>query len=439
MKKLKILIIGLIIIIVIIAGTLIWIKKDKEDYPEKYFNDTDMGINEELEYSQEEVTDIEYFKIQGCISMYLQKTNKKNSTYYEIDENGNNVKIVEDKEINNIIFNLLSDTYIKENNINIDNIKNFIDEVDENVIFNTVDIKKVNGDSNIKQFVVSGFMNNVEYKFIKNSIYIVNIEEEKNIFSIEPVLYNYNNIDEVPIKNCNNIIQNEDNEIPNVAVSTEQICKEYLALYKRMALSNPEIAYEYLDKDYKQKRFGNVENYKKYIEDNKEEISTIRLLKYTGEVNNDYDEYICIDQYENTYIFDIFNVCNYKIIADTYTLDLPEFLESYNSTNNQGKTALNIQKFIQAINEKDYSYAYSKLADSFKNNYFNTEKDFEEYINNKLFSHNSIQFNTFSVQGDVNSYKIILTDQTGNSKDEINLNIVMQLQEGTDFVMSFEV
>ena len=47
----------------------------------------------------------------------------------------------------------------------------------------------------------------------------------------------------------------------------------------------------------------------------------------------------------------------------------------------------NINKYIEMINNKDYTAAYSVLDETFKNNYFGTVNNLEQYINKRREYH----------------------------------------------------
>ena len=159
------------------------------------------------------------------------------------------------------------------------------------------------------------------------------------------------------------------------------------------------------------------------------------LSQYLKTKEPDYTQYVCVDQNGNYYIFRETSAMNYTVILDTYTIDLPEFLEKYNTASDQQKVALNIDRFMQAINDKDYKYAYNCLADSFKNNYFKTQAEFESYVKKNFYENSDIKYNEFKTQQDLYTYSVIFTDKkTGEKK---NKTFVMQLGEGTKFVLSF--
>ena len=95
------------------------------------------------------------------------------------------------------------------------------------------------------------------------------------------------------------------------------------------------------------------------------------INKYKNEGDFTSDRYFCIDQNNNYYIFDQKSIMNFELILDSYTIDLPEFIEVYYVAEAPEKVALNIQKTFDALNCKDYNYVYSKLSEGFKKNYFN--------------------------------------------------------------------
>ena len=101
---------------------------------------------------------------------------------------------------------------------------------------------------------------------------------------------------------------------------------------------------------------------------------------------------------------------------------------------------MNIDKFIQMVNRHDYKTSYNCIADGFKNNYFDTQDKFENYIKNAFFEYNNFEFENIEQKGN-NLYTctVTLTDLTGNSKDTKKITIIMQLNDNYDFKMSFSV
>ena len=241
---------------------------------------------------------------------------------------------------------------------------------------------------------------------------------------------------------------NEYNFLEIKATTQERIIREYLAHYQEEALNYISDAYESLDGKFRKAKFNSLEEYEDYINNNRPELENAKLSKYKINEYNGYTEYMCQDQYDNYYIFHVTNPGNYTVLLDMYTADLIEFTEKYTNASAQEKVALNINKFILALNAKDYKYIYGKLADSFKNNYFENEEVLKEYLINNLFENNEVEFEDFSQEGTIYTYKIKVTKIISEDEEERYhgknapsqyMNIVMQLNEGTDFIMSFSI
>lgn len=198
--------------------------------------------------------------------------------------------------------------------------------------------------------------------------------------------------------------------------------------------------YELLDKGYKQAKFGSLEKFKQYITTNKTEIIGINPQQYQvtdGEDNT--KQYVIIDQNEHYYIVREKGVLDYSILLDTYTIDLPEFTEKYNNSTDEQKVLLNIQKFFEAINGQDYQYAYNKLDETYRNNNFKTLAEFQAYAQKNFFAQNKLAAGKAEKQGNLYLYDITISDVSGKDKSTKTKKFVMQLKEGTDFVMSFGI
>lgn len=228
----------------------------------------------------------------------------------------------------------------------------------------------------------------------------------------------------------------ECNEFEFVRVNTEDIILKYFNKYKDNMFNDIEKAYNSLDNVYKETKFGSINEYKAYIEKNREQLMVSTLSSYQINNNDGYTQYICIDNLGNYYIFKETAIMEYTVILDTYTIDLPEFIEKYNNGTEQQKVALNIEKFMQAINTKDYKYAYNCLADSFKNNYFKTQAEFENYARENFYENSTVEYNQFESQGDIYTYSVILKDKV--SGEQKTKTFIMRLGEGTNFVLSFD-
>lgn len=229
----------------------------------------------------------------------------------------------------------------------------------------------------------------------------------------------------------------ECNEFEILNVSTGDLLSTYFNKYKDDIFADLEKAYNTLDEEYRLKKFGSIDNYKTYLQERYQEIALSKIVSYKiGDKNDEYTQYVCIDNNGNYYIFKETAIMQYTVMLDAYTIDLPKFLEKYNNGTAQQKVALNIEKFVQAINDKSYNYAYNCLADSFKNNYFRTQEEFETYVKSNFYESNTITYNSFETQGELYTYSVTITNKETN--EQKTKTFIMQLGEGTEFVLSFD-
>lgn len=222
--------------------------------------------------------------------------------------------------------------------------------------------------------------------------------------------------------------------------------------YIESAIDFPEIAYNLLEEDYRKAKFSSLDEYKQYVSNNYDlnnlynsqfakiedydnlddyyyEWKSVGLEKYSKEDKEKYTEYICVDSYDNYYIFKVTSIMQYTIILDTYTIDLPEFTEKYNNANAQEKVILNLNKINIALNSGDYSYVYSKLAESFKTKNFSTLSSFETYAKANFFGKNNFEYKNFANEGETYyTYNVVITDTKNESSNPKNKTFIMKLR-----------
>ena len=429
-------IIFLLILLLIIVSILIAII-----YHQKRVNYTnhidESGENYVQNYGKSEngaVDEQSFYDINRCMNKYLNTINMKSPQYGGYDENNNYVITVQESEIKQKIYNLLSSNYISEKNITVENVYNYVKTLNEDTVYLPLEFDLLDN-SNMKSFLIHGLIQMTDdYKIIDEIFAIVNINIQESTFSIEPINEKYDSISEIEIQEFEKrIVSNKDNKFTMEYINSEDIPVEYMNLYKRLTLGDPERMYEKLDEEYRKAKFGNVEEFKKYVENNRSNIYLTRLERYQVTTYDDYIQYICVDQNDKYYIFKQKEVLqNYTIMLDFYTKDLLDFEEKYNISQEKDKIALNIKKIEKAFHEGDYKYVYSKLDDSFKSTNFPTQAIFEKYIKEKYNIEDKIAFTKYEKINNVHIYDIEVTN--GN---KIKAQIVMQLKEGTEFIMSF--
>ena len=194
MKNIKkyIIILCIIIVIIIISICVLTIKQKKS-------NDELKNIVSEIESPIEETKEInwtEYDTINFAVNRYVQTINANNSTYIELrqseEENSGEVE----NQINQLILDMLSDTYIKNNEITNENLREKIPLESEQLVFIPLKAKKLI-EEDIRTYVVDGIVQNIEYENKGERCYIVNVNYSNQTFSVEPSQKKYEEIDKV--------------------------------------------------------------------------------------------------------------------------------------------------------------------------------------------------------------------------------------------------
>ena len=402
-------------------------------------NVEELGGNMLEDYVDNEENNISkraYFDINTCMAQYLTILNVNDGRYYGFDENGNYTRVVEEEEIKKNIYDVLSTSYIVRNNITVNNVYDYISTINESVLYVPLEARALQNLENIQSFIVHGILQSTQLQVIDEVYAIVNIDKINSVFSIEPICGEYNSITEIEVNQLDNNIE-KGLEFNSISVTNENISKDYMNIYKRLALGNPEIIYNKLDEKYRDERFKTLEEFKIFIKEKQNYIIGIRLEKYKKTIGKDSDIYICIDQNENYYIFKETAPFQYTVMLDNYTIPTEDFIENYNSSKDEEKVVLNIKKFFMGIDDKNYGYAYGLLAESFRNNKYPTKNDFINYVKGNLFDKNEIEYLSYTKETGVYIYKIKVSDATGKSTEIKQFNMIIRLKEGTDFEMSF--
>lgn len=443
MKNIKYIIIALVILAIIAIVLFLLLsnlKKDNNPDELQISNEGDIGEEVTISNNEEKVANTFEFKIvENCIQQYYNLLMNESDDFLYRDDNGDLIKLSE-SDINNIRMQLLSKSYLANNNLNNNNLSNSIKSIDVTPEVFALQMKVIYGER-INKYAVHGIVVSLDYELIDEFYMYVSLDTINKTFAIEPV--NDRNIDfnSMKISDSDTTIESNDyNGYVNVAYGYEQIAKEYLEDYKKIIVASPDLAYNYLDKEYREARFGSLNNFKQYVEKNKEEIKRIIPSEYLVNYEKDYTEYVIKDQYGNFYIFDEKSVSDYTVKLDTYTLEQEKFNTEYNKATNKQKVLMNLDKFFQMLNANDYRSAYALLDDNYKATYFPTEEVFENVVKQYMYPHANTKYMNFSDEiSGVFTYYVELTNKANTNDKTIGINVVMQLREGTDFRLSFTI
>lgn len=438
-NKLKGIIIIIFILIILVIGMIILFKK-KSVYKDDviYQNVVTEKVSEKNDNGFQELKDPNiFFSVLNSFDNYVNILKYEISDNYEIEENPYQIESENDR--NKILYLMLDENYINKNNITIENMSNYLGTEDRILDYIPTEMK-VKYNNKTQTYILKVYIKD-ETDSLKEKMYIIRVDNSNSAFSIEPVNEQYEEINEVKVENEVSIIESNDYNKYNIeSISIERIVKMYMDKYIEIAINYPELTYNnYLDDNYKKERFGSLEKFKKYIEDNKNELQNVRATKYLIENEDGITKYVCLDQYQNTYEFDEKSTMMFTVKLDTYTIMTDKFKNTYNSSTSNKKVMMNIDKWIEMLNNRDYSAAYNLLDKTFRNEKFGSEENFEQYMREKYPLHYKVGYGQFSDENGTFVQEIVLTDITEEDKSEIQNSIIMQLKENQDFVMSFGV
>lgn len=346
------------------------------------------------------------------------------------------VSYIEEKNLEAII-SVLDYSYVESKNINANNIlsKEFITEISNEI--NIQDMYSLDG-SNYTIFYVKG---NIDMKEI---FLTVNMDFASKTFSIIPS--NKEEYEEKITTVVNGktgqeekIQKNNYNMLVTSNLKQDEIANKYLMDLKEKLINKPEEVYKLLDEEYKDKRFKDLSDFKEYVQENIQNINNMMLTKYSVDAKDGYTEYLCVDNNQNNYLFKVTSAMKYKVLLDNYTVVTEQYKEEYESSSESDKIATNIDKFIRCINNKDYNQAYSFLDEGFKNNYFSDVSSFEEYIKDNFYNYNSMGKIDIKNEGNIFICTVSIKSGIGVGASNMTKTIIMQLKEGTDFEMSFNI
>ncbi len=433
MKKIKVAIVVLILITICIS--MILIKRIIEEKEQEEYNINHDKILEQVSEVEDKEDDklvnlsfkSDYFTIKNNIDEYIKCVN-----FININSSDENI---------NRIYEKLDDEYIKLYNITKNNVQDFYSNYGTNNEFfiDKVLVKDINQMVNI--YIIYGRLIDKTNYTSKDYGFIMQSDIANNSYSLilydymkEKKLINLNEGDTIAFQAKDSIEAKQYNTFSNELHTDEELVKEYFNKLANDIKYDRNHLYEMLNQDYKQKKFESIDKFSNYI--NKLSEKELDLSEYTIDEENGL--YICKDTSERYYVFSINSILEYTVMLDTYTVNLPEFIDKYNSTTDQGRVILNIDKFFKSVNDDSYYYAYNCLSDGFKNNYFKTLEDFEKYMNNNLFNNNKIEYEDFEEEAGLYKYTIEIIN-LDDENQKIEKTIIMKLNEGTDFEMSFNV
>lgn len=418
----KLMIVILIVIVVLVIAILLLLNMTTEN---EITEEPDIHLTIDTDYIAM-VQDYNIFReVENCVENYINFSVDKNEEALEALTDEENTKQIQLEYSNYKTFQAKR-MYQRENNDTVNTFFVYGMLNDEK----TIRDKYEEGRYNIEELyiIVHLDMRNKTFLIIPNAKDYFSINEDGSLSINE----NMNLTREEIEKNAyNTYVSNNETEQDKVY--------RYFQDYINNFLYNLQLAYDYIDDEYKEQRFPSLELYKQY-RDNDNFVDKRAIQNYRIDTNGDNVKYICEDQYGNIYSFEEIAIMQYKIQLDEYTLGSQKWTEEYANLESLNKAIVDIEKFFEMINMQDYTSAYEVLDATFKQNYFSTQQQFEEYIRGEFFRYNNVTYNSYTEPvTNLYSFSLTISDKAEEKQETIDFNVIMQLLDGTDFVMSFEV
>lgn len=425
----KVMIVMIILIAVLIIALVIILRSFNKNNSSDYNSNT--VFEQQISYEEnnnilKETNRNQYYAVKNIVDKYMRDLS--------------NLKKDDIKDNSNAVYSILDKQYVEEFNVTESNVKEKFNIYTDNEKIHINDMYTFEKSASIKIYFIYGTTINTgnEIKLL------VKTDSKNSTFSIFPgeylEKYGYNeqtNVESINILE-DEILANEYNTFKYSNVSDEQMAIYYFEDLKNKVFEENGL-YNILDENYRQKKFSSIEKYNLYLNNLKNDVINRSIVQYKVSNEDGYNVYILVDQEDNYYIFKENAIMDYTVILDTYTVEIPQLIYTYNNATDAEKVLINIQKVFAAINDQDYNYVYDKLDSTFKQNNFPTLEDFEKYIQDNFFEKNKIGYSQYRTSGNLHIYDITITDRNNSNSSSITKNFIMQLLDGTNFVMSFNV
>ena len=283
----------LVIFVIIIIISLILLNLENGEN-EKPSNEKEIIQTEQI--SQVKDNNL-FFTIENCLAKYKYILNLNYEEQFD-DLNMPTLAyeygIQTEEQKKQAVINTLDKQYLEENNININNIYDFLDESTEEIEVEAIKINNIlDNNSKIKIYTIYAKIKYLEQNKETFEFNIIKVDESQEAFSVYPLKDGeYENLDDIKINNnIEKIDKNNNNVYINMEYSDGQIATKYFQEYKQLMLTNIQEAYEKLNNEYKQKRFGNINKFESFVKDNLEKIEYMQIYQFSVQEQEGYKKY----------------------------------------------------------------------------------------------------------------------------------------------------
>lgn len=439
-KKIKIICIILAIIIVVIFIIILIARKIDENQIDEYDSTQgELGINNVDSTIQNVDIRNNFYAVKTCLTkfytVYFETTNT--SGQYIVDEEQSNYN-------QEYLYAMLDEEYREFKDVTVENVLENIPQINNSDIeITTMYVSQRT--PNVAVYFVYGYFNDRVNNEQTDFYNILKMDMLNNTFKIILQDLAESKYNDIEVGNSFEIeefseIENENNAniFEYESITDEEYVEDIFNQYRQNLIYNRPLAYEQLESEYREKRFPTYEVFEEYVKENSRRNVLMKIEKYQKNVYDEYTQYVCVDTTGKYYIFNVTHVAGYGAILDTHSIDLPQFVEQYEKSNNQQKVGMNIEKILDALNEKDYAYIYNKLDETFKENNFSDMDTWEEYVRNNFYDSNDFTYNNISEEQGVYVTNVVVNNSNEESESK-NITFIMNLTENNDFIVSFSI
>ena len=353
------------------------------------------------------------------------------------------------------LMGVLNTEYIKSNNINSNNVISTLKTSNQNKKFfiTKAYTKEVSFDHEYKYFIF-GKSYTDDYKNVETEQYIANLDVHNLTFKITPmgsaseeefntymdsIIHTDNGKVDVVDGNVTSIEENEYNKFSIVEgnENLKQTIENYAKYYYFLERTDTKAAYELLDDNYKNKKFGSYENFLKssLVWKNID----IEYIKKTTE--NGKQVLIGVDKNGTYYIFYETSPMNYKVMLDSYTIPLEETAKKYAGASDEEKVTMCLECVREMVNLRDMQSMNKYMNTIFKDNNFSNQTTLSNYVMSKYYNNTKFEYLSYTLSGNSYIVKVKISDMDYNDDDHSYTNdYVIKLNNNlTDFEYSFNI
>ena len=299
-KRILIMLAILLIMIVVVTILLINTNKKQEVHQNNTQTSTDASNQDE---SFGKVKDYKtYFTVKEIVENYITYMKQINGDEY-VDASKlqmTSAQIAEAMRDDGVeaLKGILDESYLK--NVNDNSLIKMQDEYKQDGTYTKQVIYNLNIDnmyqcnlaSDISLVLVEGRLNNNELNLL------VKLDNTNNTYSmfLNDYIINNNYEKHMSAKNINisksKIQANDYNNDVNIEGTEKEVVIQYFSEYRTKMLNDTRTAYQKLDSEYAEKKFGQYSNFESYVKNNKNNLEVASIDKYQVVENKNGKEYV---------------------------------------------------------------------------------------------------------------------------------------------------